>query len=81
MLEKDLVYVYECGIKEYLQCEYGRALRVVKVEDTKRERKFHRVNVMAAVIHDKKETKKIADECYDGAMAGKCLKDGLSLSY
>jgi transposase len=45
-------------------------LRGVKVEDTKRGHKFHRVNAAAAVIHGKKETKKIAPECYSGSMTG-----------
>jgi hypothetical protein len=45
-------------------------LRGVKVEDTKRGRKFHRVNVVAAVIHSKNETKKIAPECYNGSVTG-----------
>jgi transposase len=62
--------VDECGIKEHLQREYGRALRGVKVEDTKRGHAFHRVNVVAAVIHGKKETKRIAGECYSGSMTG-----------
>jgi transposase len=45
-------------------------LRGAKVEDSKRGHKFHRVNVVAAVIHGKKETKKIAPECYNGSMTG-----------
>jgi hypothetical protein len=62
--------VDECGINEYLKREYGRALRGVKVEDSKRGHKFHRVNIVAAVIHGEKETKKIAPECYDGSDRG-----------
>jgi hypothetical protein len=42
-----------CSIKESLQREYGRAVRGVKGEDTKRGHAFHRVNVAAAVIHGK----------------------------
>jgi hypothetical protein len=68
--EKKRVYVDECGINEHLQRGHGHALRGVKVEDTKRGHKFHRVNVVAAVIHGKKETKKIAGECYNGSMTG-----------
>jgi hypothetical protein len=64
------VYVDDCGINERLQREYGRALRGVKVEDTKRGHKFHRVNVAAAVIHGKKETRKTAPECYKGSVTG-----------
>jgi hypothetical protein len=55
--DENRVYVDECGINEDLKREYGRALRGVKVEDVKRGRKFHRVNVVAAVIHDKKDKK------------------------
>jgi putative transposase len=62
--------VDECGINEHLQREYGRALRGVKVEDTKRGHKFHRVNVVVAVIHHKKGTRKIVPECYKGSMTG-----------
>jgi transposase len=45
-------------------------VRGEKVEDTKRGRKFHRVNVVAAVTHGKSGTKKIAPECYHGSMTG-----------
>jgi transposase len=45
-------------------------LRGARVEDAKRGRKFHRVNVVAAVTHDKKGRKKIAPECYTGSMTG-----------
>jgi transposase len=68
--EKKRVYVDECGINEHLQREYGRAVRGEKVEDTKRGRKFHRVNVVAAITHGKSGTKKTAPECYHGSMTG-----------
>lgn len=68
--EEKRVYVDECGIKEHLKREYGYALRGKKVEDTKRGRKFHRVNVVAAVIHSKDGAKKTAPECYNGSMTG-----------
>jgi hypothetical protein len=45
--EKERVYADECGIKEHLQREYGRALRGVKIEDTKRGHNSRRVNVAA----------------------------------
>ena len=44
------VYVDECGVHKCLVREYGRALRGVKVEDTKRGRKFQKTNVLAARI-------------------------------
>jgi transposase len=62
--------VDECGIKEHLRREYGRALRGAKIEDTKRGRRFHRVNAVTAVTHGKKGRKKIAPECYTGFMTG-----------
>jgi transposase len=62
--------VDECGIKEDLKREFGRAERGTKVEDTKRGRKFHRVNLVAAEIHMKNEIKKIAPLCYTGSMNG-----------
>jgi transposase len=68
--EKKRGYADERGIKERLLREYGRALRGVTVEDAKRGHKFHRINAAAAVIHGKKETKKIAPECYSGSMTG-----------
>ena len=58
----------ECGIKEHLKREYGRALRGVKVEDVKRGHDFHRVNTVAAVIHGKEGAKKLAPLCYQGSM-------------
>jgi predicted DNA-binding protein YlxM (UPF0122 family) len=68
--EKKRIYVDECGIHEYLQREYGRALRGVKIEDTKRGNSFHRINVVAAVIHGKDGTTKLAPECYKSSMTG-----------
>jgi transposase len=62
--------VDECGIKEELKREFGRAGRGTKVEDTKRGRKFHRVNLAAAEIHVKDEVKIIAPLCYTGSMNG-----------
>ena len=68
--EEKRVYVDACGIPECLQREYGRALRGVTVCDTKGGHKFHRIHVVAAVIHEKNETKKIAPECHNGSMNG-----------
>ncbi|MDR2740761.1 MAG: transposase [Treponema sp.] len=70
MPERKRVYVDECGIKEHLQREYGRAWRRVKVEDAKRGHKFHRINVVATVTQSKRETKKITRECYKGSRTG-----------
>jgi len=46
------VYVDECGINQCLVRERGRALRGVKIEDTKRGRKFDRTNVISARTKD-----------------------------
>jgi hypothetical protein len=62
--------VDERGVKEPLQRECGRAVRGVKAEDAKRGHAFRRVNVVGAVIHGKKEAKKIAGECCGGSMTG-----------
>jgi hypothetical protein len=40
-------YVYECGINCLVR-EYGRSPRRVKIEDTKRGKKFERTNVISA---------------------------------
>jgi hypothetical protein len=63
--------VDECGIKEQLRREYRRALRGLKVEDTQWGRKYHRVNVVAAVIYGKGKGKKTAPEYYTCSMTGK----------
>jgi putative transposase len=47
-----------------------RPPRGVKVEDCKRGRKFHRVNVVAAQIHDKNGVRQTAALCYHGTMNG-----------
>ncbi|MDR2246890.1 MAG: hypothetical protein LBE17_09555 [Treponema sp.] len=45
------------ALREHLKREYGWALRGVKVKGTNRGCKFHRVNIVAAVIHGKAGTK------------------------
>ena len=64
------MYVDECGINTDLKREYGRCVRGKKVEDTKRGRKFHRVNIVAAQVHGAGGVKKIAPLCYQGSMTG-----------
>jgi transposase len=68
--EEDRVYVDESGINEHLEREFGRAPRGVKVEDCKRGRKFHRVNVVAGQIHDEEGVRQVAALCYQGTMNG-----------
>ena len=72
--KENRVYVDECGIKEHLQREYGRAPRGVKVEDVKRGRKFHRVNVVAAVIHGNSGTERIAPMRCQKSMTAACFE-------
>ena len=55
-------YIDESGVDKCLVREHGRALRGVKVEDTKRGRKFERTNVVAARIGGKV----VAPLCYTG---------------
>ena len=62
------VYIDECGIKERLVREHGRAFRGVKVEDTKRGRKFNRINVVDSQTQENNETYKIAPMCYQKSM-------------
>jgi len=54
------VYVDESGVSTCLVREYGRSLRVKKVEDVKRGRRFQRVNVIGALCGGKH----LAVECY-----------------
>ena len=67
---EDRVYVDECGINEHIKREYGRAAAGVKVEDCKRGRSFHRVNVVAAAIHGGNAVQRLAPECYEHSMTG-----------
>ena len=43
-------------------------MRGVKVENTKRGRKFNRINVVAAQTQENNETYKIAPMCYQKSM-------------
>jgi len=58
------VYVDECGINECLVREYGRAGRGVKVEDTRRGRKFQRTNVISARVRESGKVRHVATLCY-----------------
>jgi transposase len=46
------VYVDESGVHKHLVREFGRAVRGVKIQDTKRGRKFGKTNVVAARRRD-----------------------------
>jgi hypothetical protein len=46
--EEKRVYIDESGINKPLVREHGRSLRGVKIEDTKRGRKFQRTNIVTA---------------------------------
>ena len=43
----------ESGINKFYQREHARALRGIKVEDTKRGRKFERINVIGGLCNGK----------------------------
>ena len=68
--EEDRVYVDESGIKDDLKREYGRAPRGVMVGDSKRGRKFHRVNVVAGETHGADGVRHLSPLCYQGTMNG-----------
>ena len=58
-------YVDECGINKCLIREHGKALRSVKIEDTKRGKKFERTNVISARVKNKNnKIKHHATLCY-----------------
>jgi len=46
---EERVYVDESGINRFVQREKARALRGVKIEDTKRGRKFKRINIIGGL--------------------------------
>jgi hypothetical protein len=59
------VYTDECGINKCLVREYVRALRGLKIEDTKRGKKFERTNIISARFRTKSgEIKHIGTLCY-----------------
>ncbi|MDR0558008.1 MAG: transposase [Treponema sp.] len=60
----------ESGINDDLKREYGRAPRGVMVEDSKRGRKFHRVNVVAGQTHGADGIQHLSPLCYQGTMNG-----------
>jgi transposase len=66
-----IVYVDESGIDEYLQREKGRALRGVKIQDTKRGRRFQRMNVVAGLNGQTA----IATLCYTGTTTSTVFED------
>lgn len=60
------VFIDECGHEKDYVREYGRALRGVRVQDTKRGRKFGRTNVIAALCNKKV----LAPMCYEHSTNG-----------
>ncbi|MDR1231894.1 MAG: transposase [Spirochaetaceae bacterium] len=72
---KDRVYVDESGINDDLKREYGRARHGARVEDCRRGRKFHRVNVVAGQIHDAAGARHLAPLCYPGTMNGERFEE------
>lgn len=57
----NLVYVDESGINQNYQREHARAKKGVKIQDTKRGKKFKRTNIIGALWNKKH----IAMKCYD----------------
>jgi transposase len=63
------VYVDESGVHKHLVREKGRAIRGVKVQDTKRGRRFRKANVVAARQKDTcGKVNHIAPLCYEHNM-------------
>lgn len=59
------MYVDECGVDKCFVREYGRAMRGVKIEDTKRGRKYQRTNVISARFKTENgDIKHVATLCY-----------------
>jgi transposase len=67
----NLVYVDESGLEKDYVREYGRAKRGVRVEDSKRGRKFQRLNVVAAVCGDVV----LSPKCYTHPTTGEFFED------
>jgi hypothetical protein len=63
--------VDESGLEKNYVREYGRAKRGVRVEDSKRGRKFRRLNVVAAVCGDKT----LAPKCYAHSSTSEFFED------
>ena len=64
--EDKRAYIDESGVDKCFVRERGRALRGMKVEDTKRGKKYQRTNVVAARI----DGKIVAPYCYTENMTG-----------
>lgn len=69
--EDKRVYIDESGVDKCFVREYGRALRGVKIEDTKRGKKYQRTNVVAARIGDRI----VAPLCYTENMTGAAFSE------
>ncbi len=66
--EEKRVYVDESGCNEYYGRTHGRALRGVKVEDTKRGRKHARTNVISGYCDGELLSPKTYTETTDSAL-------------
>ena len=64
--ETNRAYIDECGINEVLMREYGYAPRGKRVEDTKRGRKFHRLNIVGGLFRGRV----VAPHCYEHSTNG-----------
>lgn len=66
-----VVYVDESGVDEYYGRDYGRAMIGVRVEDTKRGKRFARTNVVAGLLGKKH----IAVQTYNHATTAVFFED------
>jgi hypothetical protein len=67
----NLVYVDESGLEQDYVRQHARARRGERVEDSKRGRKFQRLNVVAAVCGEAT----LSPKCYARSTTGKFFED------
>jgi transposase len=71
ILPENHVFIDECGHEKDYVRPYGRALRGVRVQDTKRGRKFGRTNVVAALC----QKTVLAPKCYEHGTNSEFFED------
>jgi len=67
----NIIFVDESGINAYYQREYARAKRGIRVQDTKRGKRYRRTNVIAGLWGKKH----IAVQCYEHATTSAFFED------
>jgi len=67
----NIIFVDESGINAYYQREYARAKRGMRVQDTKRGKRYRRTNMIAGLWGKKH----IAVQCYEHATTSAFFED------